>query len=244
VERPRQAPDRGHVQIRRTDDVAPAATLVIFDCDGVLVDSEVVAARVLARELTAIGLPLTVDDCRARYTGISMGSVVDRIEEEWGRALPADFVERVRAADAEAFRAELRPVAGVREVVEALAQPKCVASSGRLAKMRLTLSLTGLLPFFEPYLFSAEMVARGKPAPDLFLFAAERMSFAPARCVVIEDSQAGVSAAVAAGMQVLGFAGASHCAPGYDALLRVAGAPLVFTRMAELPRLLERVVLA
>jgi HAD superfamily hydrolase (TIGR01509 family) len=222
--------------------LAPTATLVIFDCDGVLIDSEVVAARVLARELTAVGFPLTADDCLARYTGMSMGSVLSRVEEEWGRAPPADFMERVRAADAEAFRAELRPVAGARKVVRELARPKCVASSGRLAKMRLTLSLTGLLPFLEPHLFSAEMVARGKPAPDLFLYAADRMNFAPARCVVVEDSREGVRAAVAAGMRVLGFAGGSHCTPGHDALLRAAGASFVFTRMAELPRLLESAV--
>ena len=222
--------------------LGPTATLVIFDCDGVLVDSEVVAARVLARELTAIGFPLTADDCAGRYTGISMGSVLSRVEEEWGRPPPADFTERVRAADAEAFRAELRPVAGARKVVRALVQPKCVASSGRLEKMRLTLSLTGLLPFFEPHLFSAEMVARGKPAPDLFLYAADRMNFAPARCVVVEDSREGVRAAVAAGMRVLGFAGGSHCTPSHDALLRAAGASFVFTRMAELPRLLESAV--
>jgi HAD superfamily hydrolase (TIGR01509 family) len=224
--------------------LAPDSTLVIFDCDGVLVDSEVVAARVLARQLTAIGFPLTAEDCLARYTGISMNSVVERIEEEWGRPVPEGFLERVRAADAEAFRAELRPVAGVREVVRALAQPKCVASSGRLAKMRLTLSLTGLLPFFAPHLFSAEMVARGKPAPDLFLYAADRMNSAPARCLVVEDSREGVRAAVAAGMRVLGFAGGSHCAPGHDAVLRAAGASLVFVRMAELPRLLESAALA
>jgi beta-phosphoglucomutase-like phosphatase (HAD superfamily) len=106
--------------------------------------------------------------------------------------------------------------------------------------MRLTLSVTGLLPFFSPHLFSAEMVARGKPAPDLLLYAAARMGVAPSRCVVVEDSQAGVRAAVAAGMRVIGFAGGSHCAPGHDCLLRAAGAALVFTRMAELPGLLER----
>jgi HAD superfamily hydrolase (TIGR01509 family) len=224
--------------------LTPTATLVIFDCDGVLVDSEIVAARVLARELTAIGFPLTADDCLARYTGISMSSVVERIQEEWGRPVPDGFVEHIRAQDAEAFRAELRPVAGVRDVVRALAQRKCVASSGSLAKMRLTLSLTGLLPFFEPNLFSAEMVARGKPAPDLFLYAAKRMNAAPAHCVVIEDSQAGVTAAAAAGMRVLGFAGGSHCPPGHAALLRAAGARLVFTRMTDLPRLLESAVFA
>jgi HAD superfamily hydrolase (TIGR01509 family) len=220
--------------------IARDNSLVIFDCDGVLVDSEVVAARVLARELAAIDFPLTAEECIARYTGISMPSMIACIEADLGRMVPADFAERVRAADAEAFKAELRAVPGVRDMLTRLAHPRCVASSGRLAKMRLTLTLTGLMPFFEPsQLFSAEMVAHGKPAPDLFLLASERMGISPERCVVIEDSQAGVVAALAAGMRVLGFAGGSHCGPGYEAMLRAAGAREVFADMAQLPRLLE-----
>ena len=219
---------------------ARAGSLVIFDCDGVLVDSEVVAARVLARELAAIGFPLNAEECIARYTGISMRSVIERVEAEWGQRVPADFIVRVRARDADAFRAELRAVPGVREVLPILAHQKCVASSGSLAKMRLTLTLTGVMPFFAPrHLFSAEMVAHGKPAPDLFLLASERMSILPERCIVIEDSCAGVHAAIAAGMRVLGFAGGSHCAPGYEAMLRDAGAPRVFSDMRELPALVE-----
>lgn len=214
-------------------------SLVIFDCDGVLVDSEVVAARVLAGQLCAIGIPITADGCIARYTGISMPSVLERIEAEWGKGvLPVDFLDRVRTADAKAFAAELRPVPGVREAVEALTQPKCVASSGRLAKIRLTLGLTGLLPLFEPHLCSAEMVARGKPWPDLFLHAADSMGVPAARCVVIEDSVAGVRAGRAAGMRVLGFTGGAHCPPGHAEVLREAGAHRVFADMADLPALL------
>jgi HAD superfamily hydrolase (TIGR01509 family) len=220
--------------------IARDGPLVIFDCDGVLVDSEVVAARVLARQLAAIGIARTAEECIARYTGISMPRVVACIEAELARELPPDFAERVRTADAEAFKAELRAVPGAREALAGLARPKCVASSGRLSKMRLTLTLTGLMPFFEPrHLFSAQMVAHGKPAPDLFLLASQRMGTAPEHCIVIEDSQAGVTAAIAAGMRVLGFAGGSHCAPGYDAMLRAAGARRVFADMAQLPRLLE-----
>jgi HAD superfamily hydrolase (TIGR01509 family) len=213
--------------------------LIIFDCDGVLVDSEIVAGRVLARELTAIGFPLSPADCIARYTGISMASVAEKIEAEWGRALPDGFLDRVRAGDAEAFRAELRPIEGAHEMLAALRWSRCVASSGRIEKMRLTLRLTGLLPFVEPHLFSAQSVVHGKPAPDLFLHAAREMGFPPARCVVIEDSRAGVQAGVAAGMRVLGFAGASHCGPDDSAMLLAAGAERVFTRIAELPTLLD-----
>jgi HAD superfamily hydrolase (TIGR01509 family) len=182
---------------------------------------------------------LSPADCIARYTGISMASVAEKIEAEWGRALPAGFLDRVREADAAAFRAELRPIEGAREVLAGLASPRCVASSGRIEKMRLTLGLTGLLPLVEPHLFSAEMVAHGKPAPDLFLHAAREMRFPPTRCVVIEDSQAGVQAGVAAGMRVLGFAGGSHCGADVPAMLLAAGAERVFTCMAELPRLLD-----
>ncbi|MBK8210321.1 MAG: HAD hydrolase-like protein [Rhodospirillales bacterium] len=153
--------------------------LIIFDCDGVLVDSEVVSARVLASELTAVGFALSTADCIARYTGISMTSVAERVESQWGHPLPPDFLERVRARDAAAFQSELQPIEGAREVLAALDWARCVASSGRLEKMRLTLGLTGLLPFVEPHLFSAEMVAQGKPAPDLFVHAAQIMGFPP-----------------------------------------------------------------
>ena len=216
-----------------------AAQLVIFDCDGVLVDTESLSARVLSDALNAIGFPLTPLDCIARYTGISTPSMIRLIEAEWGHPLPSDFLARLRAADAAAFRAELQPIPGAREVLEGLDRPRCVASSGRVAKMRLTLGLTGLLPFVEPNLFSAEMVAHGKPAPDLFLYAAEKMGFPPADCVVVEDSRAGVQAGAAAGMRVLGFTGGSHCGPDEAAALLAAGAERVFSCLTKLPALLD-----
>jgi HAD superfamily hydrolase (TIGR01509 family) len=187
---------------------------------------------------------MTADGAIARYTGISMPCVMQKIEAEFLRALPPDFLGRLRTADEAAFRQELRAIDGAAAAARALALPKCVASSGRLAKMRLTLGLTGLLPLFEPHLFSAEMVARGKPSPDLFLYAADRMGVVPARCVVIEDSVAGVRAGVAAGMQVLGFSGGGHCPPGHDIALREAGASSVFAQMKELPGLLDDAVAA
>ena len=216
-----------------------APTLVIFDCDGVLVDSEPIASRVLAEALTEVGFPLTPQQAVDRYTGISLRSVLARVENEWGQALPAGFVERLGERDRAAFQAELRPLPGVAEMLRALPLPRCVASSGALEKIRCNLALTGLLPHFDPHLFSAEMVAHGKPAPDLFLYAAARMGSRPQRCVVVEDSIAGVQAARAAGMGVLGFCGGGHACPGSAAALRAAGACRVFGRMAELPRLLD-----
>jgi HAD superfamily hydrolase (TIGR01509 family) len=214
--------------------------LVIFDCDGVLVDSEPIACRVMARELTRLGYPLSPDDCQERFTGVSMKTVMAMIEADWQRPLPAGFEERLREQDFAAFRAELAPVAGVEAMLERLTLPRCVASSGAPEKIRFTLTVTGLIGAFEPYLFSARMVARGKPAPDLFLYAAERMATPPEACVVVEDAVAGIRAARAAGMRVLGFAGAGHAGPGYAEKLAAAGADTVFTRMAYLPHLLTR----
>ncbi len=213
--------------------------LVIFDCDGVLVDSEIIACRVLSRELTGMGLPLTPEDCLAEFTGISMASVMARIETMMGRALPEDFEENLRRRDFEAFRTELQPVPGVKAMLPRLGVARCIASSGTIEKMRLTLSTTGLLSSFEPHLFSAQMVRRGKPAPDLFLYAAGRMGVEPGACVVVEDSAAGICAGLAAGMRVLGFAGGSHADDRYAAMLRGSGAETVFGDMSELPGLLE-----
>lgn len=212
--------------------------LVIFDCDGVLVDSEPIAAAVMAAAVSELGLPMTAADCLRRFTGIAMATVIAAIEADLGRPVPADFAARVRERDFEAFRRSLKPIAGVAAVVSALTLPKCVASSGAPEKIRFTLGLTHLLPLFEPHLFSAQMVRRGKPAPDLFLFAARAMRVAADACVVVEDSQAGIRAARAAGMRALGFIGGGHCGPDHARLLHAAGAQAVFRHMRDLPRLL------
>ena len=212
--------------------------LLIFDCDGVLVDSEPIASRVLAEALTEIGFPMTAQQAIDRYTGLSLPTVLALVAAELGRDLPADFAVRLGERDRAAFLAELRPVSGVVDVLRSLPWPRCVASSGSLDKIRCNLGLTGLLAFFEPYLFSSGMVPRGKPAPDLFLLAADRMGAPPARCLVIEDSEAGVQAARAAGMRVLGFCGGGHTRPGTADKLLAAGAGAVFSHMLALPGLL------
>lgn len=212
--------------------------LVLFDCDGVLVDSEVLASRLMAEALTAEGYAVTAADCRARYTGISIRATIAMVEADWGRKLPADFEERVRANDLAVFARELKAVPGVAVALGRIPTPKCVASSGAPEKIRHSLTVTGLIDFFAPHLFSAHMVKHGKPAPDLFLFAAAAMGAKPERCMVIEDSAAGVAAAKAAGIPVLGFAGGGHAGDGYAAMLQAAGADRVFERMADLPGLL------
>lgn len=218
---------------------AGAGSLVIFDCDGVLVDFEVVAARVLARELAAIGFPLNAEECIARYTGISMRSVIERVEAEWGQRVTVDFIERVRARDADAFRAELRAVPGVREVLPILAHQKCVASSGSLDKMRLTLTLTWLCRSLRLDISSPRRWSRTASRLPIFSFS-PRSEWASCRNAASSSRIcAGVRAAIAACMRVLGFVGGSHCAPGYEAMLRDAGAPRVFSDMRELPALVE-----
>lgn len=213
--------------------VATGWDLVIFDCDGVLVDSEPIANRVFSRMLGEVGLPMDYDETVRTFVGRSVATCVQIVEERLGRTVPEGWVDAWRQRTLDAFAGELRPVPGVAEALDRIRWPVCVASSGEPAKMRFTLGMTGLLPRFEGRMFSAVHVPRGKPAPDLFLHAARAMGAAPERCAVIEDTAVGVQAGAAAGMTVFGFAAMSHP----DAL-RAAGATHVFTQMDELPHLL------
>ncbi len=208
--------------------------LVIFDNDGVLVDSERAANRILSELLTACGLPLGPAACTAAYLGRSLAAVRADAEGRLGRALPPDFEARYHDRLFEVFRTALAPVPGVRAALDRIRLPTCVASSGSHARIRLTLEVTGLLGRFAGRIFSAEDVARGKPAPDLFLHAAAALGADPGRCAVIEDSPLGVEAANAAGMTAFGFARLTAPARLHHA----RGG--VFRRMAELPVLLER----
>jgi HAD superfamily hydrolase (TIGR01509 family) len=214
--------------------------LIIFDCDGVLIDSEAIACRADSACLAEIGIVMPAEEVMDRYLGISAAAMCVDIERRLGRALPADFAETLRLRVAAAFEAELAPMPGVDAALRALPYRRCVASSSAPERLRQSLSLTGLLRWFTPHVFSATQVARGKPAPDLFLFAAAAMQMAPAMCVVIEDSVPGVEAAVAAGMRVIGFTGGGHCRPGHAERLRVAGADAIADVMHRLPALLSR----
>jgi HAD superfamily hydrolase (TIGR01509 family) len=200
--------------------------LVIFDCDGVLVDSEVISNEVLARALTAEGLPTTLAEARRDYQGLLLVDIGFRAQEKLGRPLPKSWLERYERDRDEAFRHGLEPVPGAGEAVKriiAAGVAVCVASQGKLEKTRLSLGLTGLRDLFgTDALFSAYSVARGKPHPDLFLHAAAAMGADPSQCVVVEDTPSGVTAAVSAGMRVLGYAADSD-----EAALRRAGAETI-----------------
>lgn len=209
--------------------------LVIFDNDGVLVDSEPIANRVLAAYLTELGHPTSYQDSLDDYKGSAVHRVHDLVRERTGKLLPDDFDSTLHARTFEAFRRELEPVPGVAEVLTVCADagvPYCLASSGTHARIRVALRKTGLYDFFgEARIFSAEDVGRGKPAPDLFQHAARSMGVVPERCAVVEDSPLGVRAGVAAGMDVHAFAAMTPAE-------QLTGAKSVFTRMSELIALL------
>ena len=187
-----------------------ATELVIFDCDGVLVDSEPISISVLVGALEAAGVTMSEAEAHERFLGKSLKTMSEILHSDYGLAIDAHFLDDMRKTLYDRFRTDLRPVEGVREVVENLNVAHCVASSSQPERIRLSLSVTGLIDCFEPHIFSATMVERGKPAPDLFLHASRQMGVAAEHCVVVEDSPAGVQAAKAAGMRVFAFAGGSH----------------------------------
>lgn len=215
--------------------------LVIFDCDGVLVDTEGPSNHVLTRALQRHGLEVDELTVVRATTGLTMAAVRAWAEDLLGRPLPPAFIDDVQAETYEVFRRGLKAVPGVAKAVDAVRAagiPTCVASSGAPDKMHLTLGLTGLLERFEGRLFSAKQVARGKPHPDVFLFAAAQMGVAPGQALVIEDSVPGVSGAVAAGMNVLAYAAPGCETTGHGPETLAAAGGVVFRDMAQLPGLL------
>lgn len=207
--------------------------LIIFDCDGVLVDSEMLSCQCLTDVLASYGIALELAAALELFLGRSTAAILQHYAVQ-GRALPDDFLADLKSRVRESFEASLRPIKGVSSLLETLPIPHCVASSSDIERVSFSLARTGLAPYFDDRVFTSEMVARGKPAPDLFLYTADRMQTAPARTLVIEDSVSGVMAAKAAGMQVWGFSGGSH----YESrngrgILQAAGADRVFDRMAD-----------
>jgi len=207
--------------------------LVIFDCDGVLVDSELISNRVFAAVLHELGLRVTLEFMFESFVGRSMQHCWAEVGRMLGREVPPAVREQFQQRQMAALQAEVKAVQGVEDVLDSLRVPYCVASSGSHAKMATTLGTTGLLPRFGERIFSATQVAHGKPAPDIFLYAAKCCGVEPRACAVIEDSAAGVAAGVAAGMTVFGY-----CAFTPMSRLRAAGAQFTFDAMAKLPALL------
>ena len=213
--------------------------LVIFDCDGVLVDSEPLSIGILVETLNELGFPVSVADCYRQFLGRSLSSMNSTLRETYGRALSDAELGAMRECLYQVYRRELKPIAGVAHALEGLGLPFCVASSSQPDRIRLSLQLTGLLSYFGTNIFSSSMVEHGKPAPDLFLYAARQMGAAPQDCIVVEDSPAGIVAAGRAAMRAFAFVGGSHAGP---AGLREIVAPLrpncIFERMDDLPDLI------
>lgn len=213
--------------------------LVIFDCDGVLVDSEVLSCTCLADELRQAGIAIDLPEVLTRFLGRSLQAVATHYQEVLGHPMPDAFREKLRHRVRDSFAASLRAIPDIEMVLGTLRQPFCLASSSDLERIDFSLTMAGLRDYFGARIFSADMVKHGKPAPDLFLHAARQMGADPERCLVIEDSISGVTAAKAAGMIVWGFVGGSHYAErdagGDDAraALRATGADWVFDRMSD-----------
>lgn len=211
--------------------------LVIFDCDGVLVDTELVANTVLAHLIIDLGVSITPQECQRRFMGRTLESVKIMVEGLCGTSLPTSWPDDVRKLDLEAFAKGVDPIDGISTVLDELdarGLPYCVGSSGKYAKMHMTLGSSGLLPRLKEKLYSAQDCANGKPAPDVFLLAAKGMGIDPTATVVIEDSVPGIMAARAAGMRAFGYTGDSECD---HAAMESAGA-ILFGKMSDLPRIL------
>jgi HAD superfamily hydrolase (TIGR01509 family) len=213
--------------------------LIIFDCDGVLIDSEVIACRTTARALTRAGYPVSPEDVVDRFAGLTGKAMRAAVEHELGSPLSDDFEHGTRQDLWAAFKKELLAIEGIEDVLDSLDIPVCVASGSSKERLEYTLELVGLHDRLAPNIFSAEFVPNGKPAPDLFLYAARQMQTPPGDCLVIEDSVHGVRAALAAGMPVFGFCGGGHCEPPHAARLLREGATAVFSDVTALPRLLS-----
>ena len=212
--------------------------LIIYDCDGTLIDTETLYGEVSLEACHALGLTSwTLDHYVDSIVGIPWSEGIKIIEAAHGRPLPADFEQRIEDAVASRLETELRALPGVREALDTIGGRRCVASSTSLAPLRRNLAITGLIDLFDPHIFSASQVARGKPHPDVFLHAAATMETEPRSCLVIEDSVPGVRAALAAGMRVVGFTGVAHDKARTARRLAEAGALAVIDDFRHWPEL-------
>ena len=215
--------------------------LTMFDCDGVLVDSEIIAANVDSECFAEVGFSITPEEVIRRFAGLISIDIIEIVEAEIGRSLPDDFHAKQKAELDRRLREEVEAVKGAQEMLDRIDGPRCVCSNSSGERLKLTLEKTGLYDRFKPYIFSAVEVGtkRPKPAPDVYLYAMDQFLSAPRDSLVVEDSIFGVAAAKAAGARVIGFTGGRHAWPGLADLLTEAGAETVITRLSDLPRVAE-----
>ena len=215
--------------------------LIVFDCDGVLIDSEILSAQVDCEILAEFGYEITPRELAHRFAGYTTQRIFELVGAEIGRPIPETMIRRAELEVDRRLGKEVHPIAGVHELLDMLDDPRCICSNSRIERLEISLKKAGLWDRFRPYVFSAQAVAngRGKPAPDVFLHAATIFETDPAEAIVIEDSVAGVTGAVAAGMRVIGFTGASHSWPGHGDALIDAGALTTVRRLGEVARTIE-----
>ncbi len=215
--------------------------LVIFDCDGTLVDSEIIAARVDAKLLAEAGYEIDPVEFAGRFAGLTFRDTLMRIEEETGQVFQASLIDKSRVEIDRRLAREVRAITGAREAVAAVTYPRCICSNSRMERLEIMLNKTGLMPLFEGRIFSAMDLPdpKPKPAPDIFVHAAEAMNAEPRDCFVIEDSVHGIAAAKTAGMRVIGFTGGAHSYAGHADILTEAGAETVINRWDDLSPVLE-----
>ena len=208
--------------------------LIIYDCDGTLIDSEGIACGVCAEALSGIGIPYTTALFAERYAGMPARATWEVVRQKYGVELPEGFNQQINSEIHRRLDTEVLPVAGAREAILSIEGTRCVASSTGLVQLRKNLGTAGLIDLFDPHIFSVSQVKRGKPAPDVFLYAASQLGYDPAHTIVIEDTVAGVTAARRAGMRAIGFTGANHAGEGTSDRLVAAGAEVVIANMVEL----------
>jgi HAD superfamily hydrolase (TIGR01509 family) len=215
--------------------------LLLFDCDGVLVDSEIISARANCELLARYGYEISPEEMAHRFAGLTTEVIFRRVAEEMGRELPDTLIREAQVETDRRLDREVEAIEGVGRMLDSLDDPRCICSNSRPERLELTLRRAGLWDRFRPYVFSAQAVrqGRGKPSPDVYLHALEVFETAPADALVVEDSVAGTTAAVAAGVRVIGFTGASHTWPGHGDALTDAGALTTIRRMADLPATVE-----
>lgn len=215
---------------------------IIYDCDGTLIDSEHIAGSVCAEALTSIGYPITMEAFNGRFNGIPVKETWAMLRAEIGRPLPEGFNEAINAEIYRRMGEELRPIEGAAEAIRLIGGNRAVASSTHTDPLWRNLRRVGLAELFEPHIYSAAQVSRGKPAPDVFLYAASQIGVDPHHAIVIEDSVAGITAARRAGMRVIGFSGAGNGIPDLHERLEQAGAVAVISHMSALPDVVEAVL--
>jgi HAD superfamily hydrolase (TIGR01509 family) len=213
--------------------------LIIFDCDGVLIDSEVIANRTNVEVLSELGIHFTLEDYMERFVGVSLRDEVIEIERLRQIKLPDDYEARLMNHKYKVFDEELKAIEGIVDFVKSIETPKAVASGSSPERLEYTLKLTHLWELFAPHIYSTTLVPKSKPAPDIFLYTAKQFDVKPEKCLVIEDSTLGVRAGVAAGMTVIGFTGGSHIKNGHEEKLLELGATKVFSRMQDVANWLK-----